>query len=119
MKALDLIFEDVIGQFRDKIDIVYNVDKTQHAGERQYRDSDYITNDEINTLVHKCMERIIKSLIFNTTDIGTPIHLQDTTTNLNIVATTRKEGDRIKFIIITVMKKPNFYAKPGTYHIEV
>lgn len=113
------IKEDSIGSFVKKIDIVYNIDKTSHASERQFRHDTTITDDDIKATVNRGIDKMASAMIFDKIDIGNDILMKNKSTGLNVVGTTRQEGDRIKFTVITVMNKRDFHPKEGTYTIFV
>lgn len=115
----EVILEDRIGQFLQSIDIIYNIDKTSHANDRKYRHDDIITDKSIINTVNQGLSKIAKEMIFDNINIGDSVVIVDKKTNLNVVCSTQKEGARLKFIVITVMIKPNFTPKSGTHVVYV
>lgn len=114
------ILEKVIGTVSDSIKVVIKLEKTAHAGERQERHyGEYIGEDEIKKTANGAVKAISGRLIFNKLDVGDFVHIHNTKTNLNLVGKLEAEGNVINLIIITVMKKKNFFAKPGTKTIRI
>ena len=123
--------EAPIGQLSHKLNIKIVIDKSVHAGDRQDR---HIHGDEkggsqitgntiddatIRSIAHKGTRKMIDKMIFDVIDLNDPVHIKDTKTNTNIIGVMKRSGDDLIFKVITVMNKPNFKAKKGTYTIEV
>lgn len=119
MKSLIQLVEDVIGQISNQIGIVTKVEKTVHAGERQYRHGKPITDAEIKKTVEIAMPKIVKALIFNRIDVGNDVLIRNTRNDLNVVGHLAQDGNKLNFIAITVMRKQGFKAKHGTYTIAI
>lgn len=132
MKTFNLIqaalFENVIGQFKDNIEIVYAIDKTIHGGERQDRHQDTkITDKQITDTINAAMDQIVNALVFNKVDVGPKpdknnrIWIYDSLTNLNVVVALMRSQDsgKIQVYVITVMITPNFNNKYNTYKITI
>jgi hypothetical protein len=51
--------------------------------------------------------------------MGTYFLIKEPKTNLNIVGVTKQLGDKIDFIVVTVMIKKDFKPRPGNYIITI
>jgi hypothetical protein len=122
--------ESPIGQVSHKLDIRIVIDKTVHAGDRQDR---HITGDEkggsqmtgqsiedseIRAVAHRGTRKMITDMILDKINLGDPVHIKDSKTSLNVIGVMENRGELV-FRVITVMRKQNFKAKPGTTTIEV
>lgn len=119
MKSL---LELAIGQVSKQLKIVLNLDKTTHAGERQYRtdqEGDYVSDKEILKIANNALSHIVSALIFNKIDIGDYILIRDNSSNLNLIGFLRSNNKKLELVIITVMRKKNFKAKAGTKIINI
>jgi len=98
----------------------YEIDKTQHSTERQFRHiGDTIEDEFIKNLIDKGIDKIVKLLLSKAIQVGDSVHLKDKNSDLNIILTIQVDkaiGDEtiIKFPIITVMNKRNFIPYLGT-----
>jgi len=122
MKSLKSIVETVIGSFATQINVVYQIDLSQHSQERQSRHTGndrFITEQEIKETVARGIEKIAREMIFNTIDIGDYVLIKNTKTDLNIVGNLHKQGDKINFVVITVMVKADFQPKSNTKLIKI
>ena len=117
-----ILVEKRIATVAKSIKVVMDVNMTNHAGERKSRDDNNpITDEMVEKLVINSLQKIANALILNKIDVGDYVLLKNHKTNLNIVGTI-KRGDSSKllnFVVITVMVKPNFKAKSGTYVIAI
>jgi hypothetical protein len=120
-RSIRTLREAYLGQLRDRIEVVVNIDKTDHAGERQLRhgDADVIGEKEIMATANKAIDKVAKALMFDDVNIDEPIHIHDNASDLNLVCQIKQAGDKLKLVVITVMRKANFYPKSGTYSITV
>jgi hypothetical protein len=123
MKAISKILkEDVIGKYKQTLNIIVVLDKTRHADDRRYRhgvDNIITDNDIINT-GKKGLSKISKLLLFNVLNIGDEIIIYDKSNNLNLICVIdNPTTDTIELKIITVMQKKDFKPKPGTKKILV
>lgn len=115
-----VLFEDIIGRFKDNVEIVYDVDKTKHGAERQSRHQEIeISNEQITSAINTAMDQIAEALIFNKIDIGDRIWIYDSLSNLNVIIATGKSGDKIQIHVITVMITPDFNNKFNTYKVVI
>ncbi len=120
-KLTDLI-EANIGRVQSKINVVMQLDKSNHAGERQSRhgDDNHIDDSFIRDTIDIALPKIANALMFNKIDVNQDtILIQNTVSNLNIVGTVVSKGSMLDFVVITVMQKKDFKAKSGTYVIKV
>ena len=111
----------VIGTVSDKVTISVQVNKTKHAGERQSRhDRTQITERDIMDVADKAIPSITKALLFDRIDVGDYIHVKDKKSALNLIGILQEKSPyNLMFVVMTVMVKPNFVAKQGTYTIVV
>lgn len=123
MKTIqEILKQNVIGKLTKDIRLSIQIDKSFHAGQRQSRDQNYISEQQIINSINKSSATIIKGLIFNKVDIGEYLCIVDTTKSpkLNIICImSQKVNNQILLTVITVMKKDNFVAKSGTLTIKV
>jgi hypothetical protein len=101
----------------------YEIEKTKHVTDRQYRHIDSTIEDEdIKKLFNKSIDKIVKLLLSNIIKIGESIHLKDKYSNLNIILNIESDklGNEIiyNFPLITVMNKKNFIPYDNTKTIE-
>lgn len=116
----NMLNEANIGQFLSKLDIIYKIDKTDHATERQSRhNARDITDAEIAAAIEKAIPKLANAFLFDEIDIGDKVLITNRATNLNIVAQTKPVGNRIQLIVITVMITPYFTAHSYSYAITV
>jgi len=111
--------EEIIGKFNKDIEITYEIDKTEHARIRQHRGKNFISDEDINSLVKKAIEKIANSLLFDEIDIGDKIHVKDPRSDLNFVGQIKEENGYIKIIIITIMRTNNFHTDHITKTIKI
>ncbi len=123
-----IILEDIIGQFKDNIEIVYAVDKSKHGEERQTRHQDtQITDEQVIDAINTAMDDIVEALIFNRVDVApgaqksNRVWIYDSMTNLNVVVGLEKsqETGKIQVKVVTVMITPNFNNKFNTYKVTI
>jgi len=120
IRISNMLLEATIGKIVDKINVIMNLDKTYHAGERQSRHDDiYISNDDIMNTTNMVLSKIAKSLLFNYIDVGDYVLVTNTKNNLNIVGKLEEKGGMLNFIIVTVMVKKNFIPKGNTYQVKI
>ena len=104
----------------------YEIEKTKHSFERQFRHiGDTIDDEKIKDLINRGINRIIKLLLSNAIRIGNRIHLKDKNSDLNVVLVIEIDKHNstefetvIKFVLITEMNKRNFVSFPGVPTIE-
>ena len=111
--------EEIIGKYNKKIDITYEIDKTEHARIRQHREKEFISDDDINSLAKRSIETIANALLFDEIDIGDKIHIKDPDSDLNIVGQIEEEYSHIKIIIITIMRTKKFYTTRDTKTLKI
>ena len=115
------LMDAVIGTVSDKVNISVQINKTKHAGDRQSRhDHMQISEDDIMSVADKAIPDITKALLFDRIDVGDYIHVKDKKSALNLIGILQEKSPfNLMFVIMTVMIKPNFVAKKGTYTIIV
>lgn len=115
------LMDAVIGTASDKVTIAVQINKTKHAGERQSRhDHTQITERDIMDVADKAIPNITKALLFDRIDVGDYIHVNDKKSALNLIGILQEKSPyNLMFVVMTVMVKPNFVAKQGTYTIVV
>ena len=115
------LMDAVIGTVSDKVNISVQINKTKHAGDRQSRhDHIQISEDDIMSVADKAIPDITKALLFDRIDVGDYIHVKDKKSALNLIGILQEKSSfNLMFVIMTVMIKPNFIAKKGTYTIIV
>lgn len=92
----------------------YEIEKTKHSAERQFRHINTTIEDEqIKNVVNKGIDRLVKLLLSNALRMGDKVHLKDKNSDLNVIVgieLERIDGDEsiIRFPIVTVMNKKNF-----------
>lgn len=101
----------------------YEIEKTVHARDRQYRHIDTTIEDEdIKKLFNKSIDKIVKLLLTNAIKVGDDIHLKDKHSNLNLILGVESEifnnETMYSFPLITVMYKKHFIPYEGTRTIE-
>jgi hypothetical protein len=121
LKLIPLI-EANIGRVQSKINVVMQLDKSNHAGERQSRhgDENHIDDEFIKDTIDSALPKIANALLFDKIDVNKDaVLIQNTVSDLNIVGKIVSNGSMLDFVVITVMTKKNFKAKSGTYTIKV
>ena len=107
-----------VGKVTQKVNVVINIDKTQHAGERQYRHGDFVfTDDDILAITNLALPEISKRLMLGALVAGDSILIRHR--DLNVVGSLQNKNNMLEFVVITLMKKENFVPKPGTKIIEI
>ena len=116
-----ILKEIMIGKIQTNINVIMQLDKSKHAGERQSRNSEsYIDDEDIKRTINLGLPKIANALLFDKIDIGNTVLVINQKTHLNVVGVLRAGGNRmIDFVVITVMQKPNFKPKGGTHLIKV
>lgn len=111
--------EKSIGKVSRKINVTIELDKTVHAGQRQFRHAEEITDKEILAVAQRAIEPISRELIGDNINVGDYILIRDSRTKLNLVGILKEKGDILELTIITVMKKVGFKPKPGTKVVDI
>lgn len=116
-----LLNEKSIGQAVGDIHVVIDLDKSGHAGERQTRhgEDDVISDDEIKGVAQRGVPAISKMLILGQIEIGDDVVIQSNGSALNVVGSIKRDGNQLRLVIITVMRKRDFKPKAGTTPIRV
>jgi len=114
------INENLIKSDHIKIDIDFGVDRSRHAEERQYRDDEFISNEEITENVEAALNDVVNNLIFDKSDMGERLLIKNKDSKLNIVGVPLKSSnDILIFRLITVMRHEDFRNVRGTKIIEI
>jgi hypothetical protein len=120
MQQLAGLDERSIGKTSDSIKIVVDIDKSVHSTERQLRHgvTDIITDDDIRKTTEKAIKPLTKLLVFDKIRIGDDVLIKSKS-DLNVVGNLSQRGTELVLRVITVMKKKDFKAKPGTKVVYV
>lgn|ERR1035437_1014120 len=128
-----------IGYLHPEIEIRVDIEKIQHAKERQFRHvgsgSESITNDDIVETIELALEEITIGLMQDQFDIyqneddyptkgvkaGQPNRfvIKNKTNNLNIVCQLEPGDNNFTLTVITVMVEPDFRSFKGQYIVTV
>ena len=123
MIKIQHIFEQVIGSVSDKIEVIIDINKSKHAGQRQYRHGmqDFIQDKQIKKAIEDAVQQIAKSLIFDQMNIDQYVCVinRKFNPNLNIVGVITRKGQKLIFKVLTIMRKDGFKVKPETYRLEI
>lgn len=96
----------------------YEIEKTKHSVERQFRHAgDTIEDEKLKFVVNKGIDKIIRLLLSNGIKIGDRVHLKDKSSDLNVVleleldkVSSTDSETVVRFVVITVMNKRNFVS---------
>ena len=96
----------------------YEIEKTKHSVERQFRHAgDTIEDEKLKFVINKGIDKIIKLLLSNGIKVGDRVHLKDKSSDLNVVLeleldkTSSTDTETVvRFVVITVMNKRNFVS---------
>lgn len=129
VKTIDQLNEaKAMGAFNKNITIKFNIGKTLHAAQRQerhmkdYKDYDnYITDEEIMTLLQKASPKIITDIVHNHIDINQKFQVKDPDTFLHLVCILHGTDNPNELIcdVITVMKEEFFRNKEREWIVEI
>jgi len=126
-----------IAYLKEPVEIRIDVEKVNHAGDRQYRHgaSEKITNNEIVETIELAIEELTIALMQDRFNIyqdeddyptkgikaGEPNRfvIKNKTNDLNVVCQLTPGENEFRLTVITVMVKPDFRTYPGQYVIEV
>ena len=103
----------------------YEIEKTMHSAERQFRHvGDTIEDENIRKLFDRAIDVIVKLLLSNAIKVGDKIHIKDKYSDLNVIISVEFEkeanGEKIiKFPVITVMNKKEFLPYLNTRTIVI
>ena len=111
--------EKIMGKFQKTIEVDYDIDKTQHAQNRQHRDNNFISDHDIKELIDRSIGILTNALMFDEINIGDKIHLKDRHSDLNIVVGIEEDYNNIVIKIITLMKTEKFKTDPETKTIII
>jgi len=114
------LVENTIAKVSKNINVKIDIDKTIHAGERQFRHENPITDKEIIDIVSIALPEIANQLMFDEIDMGSYVLVKQLATDINIVGALHPgTNDEIDFVVVTVMRKKDFIPKRGTKVIEI
>jgi hypothetical protein len=97
-----------------KCPINYEIDKTIHSVERQYRHiGNTIEDEKLKLVVGRGIDKIVKLLLSNAIQIGDKIHLKDSASDLNVILSVKLENENkdetiIILPVVTVINKGDF-----------
>lgn len=112
--------EEPIGNVSHKLNVRIIIDKSAHASQRQNRhEGKFIDDQQIKAIAHRATKKFITYMIYDKIDIEQEVHVKDSKSNINLIATMKHIDNQLIFRVITIMDKPNFKAKKGTLSIEV
>ena len=114
-----LLLEKSIGKVSRKINVTIELDKTRHAGERQFRHDTEIQDKEILAVAQRSIEPLTRELLGDDIRVGDVILIRDSRTKLNLVGKLKEKGDTLELVIITVMRKAGFKPKSGTKVLDI
>ena len=114
--------EEIIGSVSDKIEVILNIDKTHHAQDRQSRHDDkFISDSIIKSALDDAVKEIAMNLILDNININQRLliinHKYDPP--LNIVGVINKIGQKLKFVVITIMYTNQFRNTKHTKILEI
>ena len=106
--------EEKIADIEKEIEINVALDKSDHAKYRQSRDPEFfISDNEIIEIVQKAIPRIAKLMVLDVIFMNSFVHVFNIADNVNIIGyLKRTEHEKVKFVVVTVMKKENFKVRP-------
>ena len=120
MYKIKKLVENTIAKVSKDINVKIDIDKTFHAGERQFRHQNPISDLEITEIVKLALPEIANELMFDEIDMGSYVLIKHKATDINIVGALHPGvNDTIDFVVVTVMRKKDFMPKKGTKVIEV
>ena len=111
--------EKQLAKIQDEIEIEINLDTTDHAIERQKRHTEEITDSEIIESVKASIPEIGERQLKGLDRIGQKYWIYSTNSFLNVIATFERQSDRIKMVVITVMKKEGFKGSSDSIKITI
>jgi len=114
INKIEFIKEEKIADIEKEIEINVALDKSDHAKYRQARDPEFfISDDEIIEIVKKAIPRIAKLMVLDVIFMNSFVHVFNIVDNVNIIGyLKRTEHEKVKFVVVTVMKKENFKVRP-------
>lgn len=116
---LKSLVENTIAKVSKDINVKIDIDKTVHAGQRQFRHETPISDEEIIRIVSLALPEIANQLMFDEINMGSYVLIKNDD-NLNIIGVLHPGNNGvIDFVVITVMKKKDFMPKKNTKIIEV
>ena len=138
-KAMGSRPKQYVNYIKEPVEIRLDIEKIQHAGERQTRHvgsgNDKISNDDITEAVELAIEELTIALMQDKFSInqesddyptkgikaGEPNRfvIKNLTNDLNIVCQLESGVNEFTLTVITVMVEPDFRTKSGQYVIEV
>lgn len=114
MRLLSLL-ENVIGTDSPTVQVVFNIDKTEHAFQRG--NERVISDDDIVKIVKKYTNNLAYMLIMDKLKFEQEFVLRHLQSALNIVCVMRPDKTKpntIKVVIMTAIVKKDFVQKQGT-----
>lgn len=108
------LLQQVIGGVADNIQVVLQIDKSTHAGERQARHSGmYISDETITNALSDAVQIIASNLLLDNIHHKQRLLIVNHkyTPPLNIVGVIQKNGNKLKFVVITIMHSNQFKTR--------
>jgi hypothetical protein len=117
---LKSLIENTIAKVSKDINVIIDIDKTVHAGQRQFRHKTPISDKEIIDIVGIALPEITNKLMFDEINMGSYVLIKHRGTMINIVGALQHVNNGvIDFVVVTAMKKKDFIPKRNTKVIEV
>lgn len=117
-----ILTEEPAGSFTSEVEIIVNVDKTDHAVDRQTRHGERITDEQILATAKKGLDEVKRRMLLDEINIDDEIVIRDHKTELNVVGELNpldRQGRQFEFVVITIMRKKNFKPKSGSKTVDV
>src|SRR3990167_9889923 len=96
------ILENTIATVSQKINVKIEIDKSNHATERQFRDANFISDENIIKVVTLALPEIANKLIFDEIGMGSYILVKQVFTDINVVGALHPGvNGEIDFVVIT------------------
>lgn len=115
------INEAPIVTIEEEIPVEVRIDSTKHSEERKFRHSwlNPISNDDIIKTVKQALGTITKNLILDYNDIPQKYHIYSKSNNLNVVGELKRQGEKLVFVVITVMITDKFHSDKESISITI
>lgn len=124
---IDIFLESYdFGTLLKKIDVTIEIRQTQHGHERQARHGSdkehYISDEEIKSDLNAAMPKLLSRLLYTENiQLEKKFVVEDSNTDLNIVCVFKGDfkNKKLKLVIITVIRTPDFHKSPEEYIIKI
>lgn len=114
------LFEQFVAEIEREVEVVVDIETTNHAEERRDRDENHglhVDDDWLVKVVRKASPQIINHMLFHKRNDGTKIGIKEKDTNLNLVCRIATLEDKLKIIIITMMIETDFRWSPDIHQV--